>query len=165
MGNFDEMFIRNIYKKAQMNMLNDGFVDPTVFIIKNETIVAIAPLDFETPEEKYKELFKANLTAAITDSDAISMVAEAWQSTDLSKPPSEASDKKEVVQVIYMDAYGTGLSIVGDIKRTESGRAYLEGHRDIFEVEKINLFRQWKYAEGQDHSNTILITDSLVPKN
>jgi len=156
-----ETIIKQIYKSAQLNMLKDGFLLPIIFLVKNKKLIPIA-IDRETQVET----FSANMTAAVVDASAIMLVSEAWGSEFLMTAPEEDPDRIEVVQVVWMDAEGKTVTVIGNIQRTESGRAYLEDFdkENLYVIENTH-FIQWKYAEGQDHTNTILITDCMATKH
>ena len=157
-----ETIIKQIYKSAQLNMLKDGFLLPIIFLVKNKTLIPIAIEERETQVET----FSANITAAVVDASAIMLVSEAWGSEFLITAPEEDPDRIEVVQVVWMDAEGKTMTVVGNIIRTDSGRAYLEDFdkNNLYSIENTH-FIQWKYAEGQDHTNTILITDCMATKH
>lgn len=163
--------IKNIgemaYDMAREMMLDKGGVAPCFLIYKGRGLIALHA-EFRTPEEKYKASGFATMIAGVFNADAIVFVSEAWLvKTDIPKDtkPEDVRveeslathpDREEMLMLMIYTKIG-GVQIGGgEIKRTESNRAYageLKWQKFDASSNHTALFKPWGTPEAQEFFN------------
>ena len=147
--------VEKLYNLASMHLAENGVFHPTFFVIKDGVCMPVImhPESDQPDVATYASI--VNSAAHDEDADAVVFISEQWtimrkvDDKDLpafiegTERPSEAEDREEYLNLVYITAEGDIKSISGKIQISPGGVHYIDGF-DWVESAHTNVIVPWR---------------------
>jgi len=136
-------FAETMGEVAKQMLRRDGYLIPTVFLLRGDKVAQLSELRFDDQQEKFLIWQYIADDVRRRGADGLVFIGESWLGRDVDAMrgvrPSEAADREEAIHVFAAKATGEVRSLMTPFSRGLFGKIKLDETREVGEV-AFNFF-------------------------